>query len=82
MRVQQCSHSELGMQMLRAQDVRGRTPLHYAMLFEANDVAHVLLRRGALATVADIRGQTPLDVAIGRGRIHDEALLELLSTQL
>ena len=66
--------------MLEAQDIRGRTPLHYSMLFEHNELAQMLVKRGAPKALADHRGQTPLDAAIMRGRIHDENLLVLLST--
>ena len=77
--LQQCSHSDAGRAMLLAQDARGRTPLHYCMLYERNTIAHTLVRRGAPCEVRDARGQTPLDVAINRGYIHDEQLLVLLS---
>ena len=60
--------------------MRGRTPLHYSMLFEHNEIAQMLVKRGAPKTLADDRGQTPLDIAISRGRIHDEHLLVLLSS--
>lgn len=78
--MQQCSHSELGPQLLRAQDAQGRTALHYSILFEHSAVAAALVKRGAPRDSVDGRGQTPLDVAISRGRI-DEALLEVLSLQ-
>lgn len=77
--MQQCSHSELGASLLHAQDVRGRTPLHYCMLYDRNGIAHALVRRGAPRDAQDCWGQTPLDVAINRGYIHDEQLLVLLS---
>jgi ankyrin repeat protein len=76
--LQQCSHTSLGQELLQVQDARGHTPLHYSMLFEHNDVAAVLVKRGAPKGCTDARGQTPLDVAISRGRI-DETLLEMLS---
>jgi ankyrin repeat protein len=50
------------------------------MLFQHNAVAATLVRRGANRSSVDGSGQTPLDVAISRGRI-DEHLLELLSTE-
>jgi ankyrin repeat protein len=79
--LQQCSHSELGLLLLKGQDARGRTPLHYSMLYQRNDIAHVLVKGGAPKDVADAQGQTPLDVAISLGHIHDEKLLVRLSTQ-
>jgi ankyrin repeat protein len=65
--------------MLKSRDARGRTPLHYCLLYDRNAIAHMLLRRGAPCDVRDTRGHTPLDVVINRGYVHDEALLELLT---
>jgi len=77
--VQQCSHLTLSRDLLDAQDVHGRTPLMYCICFEAYGIARALLRRGASRDITDIMGHRALDIAINRGRIHDEELLVLLS---
>jgi ankyrin repeat protein len=65
--------------MLKSRDARGRTPLHYCLLYDRNAIAQMLLRRGAPCDMRDARGHSPLDVVINRGYVHDEALLELLT---
>jgi ankyrin repeat protein len=67
------------MRMLKGRDARGRTPLHYCVLYDHNTIAQMLLRRGAPSDVRDARGHSPLDVIINRGYVHDDVLLELLT---
>eukprot|EP00798_Chlamydomonas_sp_ICE-L_P021098 gene21098-27985_t len=56
----------------------GRTPLHYAILFDSTLVAKMLLRRGA-RDVRDASGCTAFDLAVKKGRLSDEELFVLLS---
>lgn len=77
--MQQCSHLPLSKDLLDAQDFNGRTPLMYCICFEAYGIARTLLRRGASRDITDVMGYRALDIAINRGRIHDEELLVLLS---
>jgi ankyrin repeat protein len=77
--MQACCSSRESEALLQAQDLYGRTPLHYCLLYEAHSIARMLLRRGADKSITDCVGQTALDVAIQRGRMQDEELLVLLS---
>eukprot|EP00232_Nephroselmis_pyriformis_P027719 CAMPEP_0182869316 /NCGR_PEP_ID=MMETSP0034_2-20130328/9860_1 /TAXON_ID=156128 /ORGANISM="Nephroselmis pyriformis, Strain CCMP717" /LENGTH=185 /DNA_ID=CAMNT_0025001767 /DNA_START=45 /DNA_END=602 /DNA_ORIENTATION=- len=64
---------------MSAVDGQSRTPLHYAVLHEKNEVAKVLLRRGANARARDCNGKTALDCAMETGRIADDELFVLLA---
>lgn len=77
--MQACCHSPESDVLLQAQDEFGRTPLHYCFLYEANEIARSLLRKGADKSITDCNGMTPLDIAIRRGRIQDTDLLVLMS---
>lgn len=77
--LQQCSHLPLSKDLLDARDINGRTPLMYCICFEAYGIARTLLRRGASRDIKDVMGNRALDIAINRGRMHDEQLLVLLS---
>lgn len=79
-RLQRCSHLPEDVGLRDQADVRGRTPLHYCVALEAHAVAHLLVSRGASRQALDQAGATPLDLAIARGRIHDERLLVRLSS--
>ncbi|KAI8476669.1 MAG: hypothetical protein J3K34DRAFT_455561 [Monoraphidium minutum] len=68
-------------------DAHGRTALHYAVLWDCAEVAKLLMRRGGgggdseLQRCRDSRGRTPMDIAMAKGRVTDEELFVLLSTQ-
>jgi ankyrin repeat protein len=65
--------------LLQARDEHGRTALHYCFLYEANEIARSLLRKGADRSVQDCNGMTALDIGIRRGRIQDSELLVLMT---
>ncbi|RHY58983.1 hypothetical protein DYB34_001606, partial [Aphanomyces astaci] len=48
---------------INAKDHSGNTPLHYAVHEERDDLVESLLKKGALVTVTNNAGQTPLDMA-------------------
>ena len=48
---------------MNARGDQGYTPLHYAARMNNTDVAELLLKQGADATLKDDRGRTPLDIA-------------------
>ncbi|ETV76244.1 hypothetical protein H257_09737 [Aphanomyces astaci] len=48
---------------INAKDHAGNTPLHYAVHEERDDLVESLLKKGALVTVTNNAGQTPLDMA-------------------
>jgi ankyrin repeat protein len=77
--VQQCSSLANSDAVINALDAFGRTPLHYCMLYEGHAIASVLVKRGAAKCIVDSRGATPLDIAIGRGRLADEHFFLLLA---
>jgi hypothetical protein len=62
-----------------------RPPQHYAVLFDAGEVAKLLMRRsgsgGELQRARDSCGLTPFDLAMAKGRVADEDLFLLLSSQ-
>jgi ankyrin repeat protein len=62
-------------------DIRGRSALHYAILFDGSECAKVLLRRGAaeLCLMQDDEGRTAMDLVMAQGRVQDEELFLLLS---
>eukprot|EP00884_Botryococcus_braunii_P002527 jgi/Botrbrau1/12275/Bobra.0323s0015.1 len=62
-----------------AKDARGRTPLHYAVLYDSVNAAKSLLLRGANKEARDASGATPLEAAMCKGRITDEDLFMMLS---
>lgn len=47
-------------------DRHGRTPLHYAALLSYPVICRALLTAGAVASVADVSGRTPLQLAIDK----------------
>jgi hypothetical protein len=49
------------------------------LLNEGHAIASVVVQRGAAKCIVDRRGATPLDIAIGRGRLADEQLFLLLA---
>ena len=55
------------------------------MLFDAGEVAKLLMRRsgsgGELQRARDSCGLTPFDLAMAKGRVADEDLFLLLSSQ-
>ncbi|KAK9807526.1 hypothetical protein WJX72_001570 [[Myrmecia] bisecta] len=62
------------------QDAHGRTALHYCVLYDHHDCAKVLLRRGADRSICDQTGHTALDLAMAKGRLEDEELFLMLSS--
>ncbi|RHY28707.1 hypothetical protein DYB32_006939 [Aphanomyces invadans] len=48
---------------INAKDRAGNTPLHYAVQEERDDLVESLLKKGALTTIANNAGLTPLDCA-------------------
>ena len=64
---------------MSAVDGQARTPLHYAVLHQQNEVSKMLLRRGANANARDCNGKTALDCAMEMGRIADDELFVLLA---
>ncbi|KAG1671342.1 hypothetical protein FOA52_002952 [Chlamydomonas sp. UWO 241] len=65
--------------LLEGRDRYGRTPLHYAIIFDNGPAAKVLLRRGASPKTPDAFGAKPFDVAVAKGRVTDEDLFLLLA---
>jgi Arf-GAP/coiled-coil/ANK repeat/PH domain-containing protein len=63
-----------------ARDDDGVTCLHACVgRGDRDDVAKLLIRRGAAVSTRDKRGRTPLDAAMERGHIRDEELFMMLS---
>lgn len=62
-------------------DAQGRSPLHYAILYDSVECAKQLLRKWGsdVAGVRDVRGQTAMDYVMAKGRVSDEELFVLLS---
>lgn len=58
------SHSEI---QINGQDGYGRTPLHHACLLRHFDAAERLYRAGALFSIRDRQGDTPLDLYFAAG---------------
>jgi ankyrin repeat protein len=54
--------------LIDAQDDRGRTPLHLALVFGKIDIAEELLARGADVNSLDKFGRAPFDIACQYGR--------------
>jgi hypothetical protein len=54
--------------LINAQDDRGRTPLHLALVFGKIDIAEELLARGAGVNSLDKFGRAPFDIACQYGR--------------
>jgi ankyrin repeat protein len=54
--------------LIDAQDDRGRTPLHLALVFGKTEMARELLARAANVSVLDKFGRAPFDVACQYGR--------------
>ncbi len=50
-----------------AQDLFGRTALHWVAFWNREEMVKELLRRGANASLADKEGNTPAEVAALRG---------------
>uniref|UniRef100_A0A061R5X4 Arf-GAP with coiled-coil, ANK repeat and PH domain-containing protein n=1 Tax=Tetraselmis sp. GSL018 TaxID=582737 RepID=A0A061R5X4_9CHLO len=62
-----------------APDMYGRTPLHYAILFQQAEAAKLLIRKGADASLKDMSHCNALDTAVTMGRVTDEELFLMLS---
>ncbi|KAK2979936.1 hypothetical protein RJ640_007079 [Escallonia rubra] len=60
-------------------DYHRRTPLHHCISAEHNQLAKILLRRGARTTIKDGGGLGPLERAMEMGAITDEELFVLLA---
>ena len=61
-------------------DARGRPPLHYALLSGWDEGSKVLLKYGShVKKKKEVYGLSPLDVALGRGQLTDEALFRGLA---
>ncbi|OQR90458.1 myosin-like protein [Achlya hypogyna] len=58
---------------INAKDQLGNTPLHYAVIEERDDLVETLLKKGALTTIRNNSGDTPVDLAT------DDATRELLA---
>jgi ankyrin repeat protein len=58
----------------------GGSALHAAVRAGRDDVAKLLVRRGASVTARDAKGRTALDAAMDRGSIQDEELFLMLSS--
>ncbi|GAA0145530.1 hypothetical protein LIER_05705 [Lithospermum erythrorhizon] len=60
-------------------DLHGRTPLQHCISEGNNDLAKILLRRGAVASIKDDEGLTALERAMEMGSITDDQLFVLLA---
>lgn len=54
---------------------KGKTPLHYAVTYGRDEVAALLLERGARVNAADATGMTPLHIAATLDRTGEAELL-------
>ena len=54
-------------ELLRRRDDLGRTPMHYAVVFNKFKMLSLLIEHGCPADAADCKGQTPLHLAAIRG---------------
>eukprot|EP01022_Parablepharisma_sp_SALTPOND_P000865 TRINITY_DN105160_c0_g1_i1.p1 TRINITY_DN105160_c0_g1~~TRINITY_DN105160_c0_g1_i1.p1 ORF type:complete len:315 (+),score=32.19 TRINITY_DN105160_c0_g1_i1:53-946(+) len=61
---------------VNAQDKYGRTALHWVVFWNRVDTTKELIRLGASSSIADLEGNTPLDIAIMRGYKEIQDMLQ------